>query len=44
MEKSILIELTKTPKPKPDQNNLGFGHYFTDHMFIMDYSTEKGLV
>ncbi len=42
MEKSILIEPTKTPKPKPDQNNLGFGHYFTDHMFIMDYSTEKG--
>ena len=42
MEKSILIKPTQTPKPKPDQNNLGFGHYFTDHMFIMDYSTEKG--
>jgi branched-chain amino acid aminotransferase len=42
MRKSILIELTKTPKTKPDQNNLGFGHYFSDHMFIMNYSTEKG--
>ena len=42
MEKSILIKPTQTPKSKPDQNNLGFGHYFTDHMFIMDYSTEKG--
>lgn len=38
------ISITKTtaPKQKPDENNLGFGHYFTDHMFIMDYSTEKG--
>lgn len=42
MEKSILIERTKTPKPKPDQTQLGFGRYFTDHMFIMDYSTDKG--
>lgn len=42
MEKSILIKPTQTLKPKPDQNHLGFGHYFTDHMFIMDYSTEKG--
>jgi len=38
----INIERTKTPKKKPDQNNLGFGKYFTDHMFVMDYSTEKG--
>jgi len=38
----IKIEKTKTPKPKPDQNNLGFGRYFSDHMFIMDYAAEKG--
>jgi branched-chain amino acid aminotransferase len=42
MEKSILIERTKTPKPKPDQSQLGFGKYFSDHMFIMDYSVERG--
>ncbi|MGE5701840.1 MAG: branched-chain amino acid aminotransferase [Clostridia bacterium] len=29
-------------KQKPDFKNLGFGQYFTDHMFVMDYSTEKG--
>ena len=28
-----------TPKAKPDWKNLGFGHIFTDHMFIMDYET-----
>ncbi|MDI6766965.1 MAG: branched-chain amino acid aminotransferase [Bacteroidota bacterium] len=38
----INIEITKNPKPKPDQKNLGFGKYFTDHMFIMDYSESKG--
>lgn len=29
-------------KEKPDFNNLSFGKHFTDYMFIMDYSTEKG--
>lgn len=24
-------------KPKPDENNLGFGQYFSDHMFTMIY-------
>ena len=32
----------QTPKPKPDENKLGFGTIFTDHMFNMDYSVEKG--
>ncbi len=38
----IRIEKTTAPKQKPDQDNLGFGHIFTDHMFVMDYSTDKG--
>ncbi|MBF7096427.1 branched-chain amino acid aminotransferase [Alkalibacter mobilis] len=38
----ITIIKNSNPKTKPDQNNLGFGNYFTDHMFVMDYSTEKG--
>ena len=38
----IKVVKTKTPKEKPDFNNLGFGKYFTDHMFIMDYSDGKG--
>ena len=38
------ISITKTtqPKEKPDVNKLGFGRYFTDHMFIMDYEKGKG--
>lgn len=29
-------------KAKPDEKKLGFGTIFTDHMFNMDYSIEKG--
>ncbi len=38
----IRIEKTATPKQKPDETSLGFGQHFTDHMFIMDYTREKG--
>ncbi|MBE6903939.1 MAG: branched-chain amino acid aminotransferase [Ruminococcaceae bacterium] len=38
----IKITLTENKKVKPDQNSLGFGKHFTDHMFIMDYSRESG--
>lgn len=40
----VNISITKrtNPKSKPDENNLGFGTYFTDHMFIMDYHVDKG--
>lgn len=38
----IRIERTTTPKQKPtDETKLGFGHIFTDHMFIMNY--KKGI-
>ncbi len=40
------MELTITKagelKSHPDESNLGFGTIFTDHMFNMDYSPEKG--
>ena len=38
------ISITKTTAPaeKPDSSILGFGKYFTDHMFIMDYSKDEG--
>ena len=42
MTQKISIQKTNNPKVKPDQKKLGFGQYFTDHMFIMDYSSEKG--
>jgi len=38
----ITIQKTTKPKAKPDQDKLGFGTHFTDHMFIMDYEPEKG--
>ena len=39
---NIKIEKTTTPKQKPDENNLGFGKIFTDHMFIMNYTEGQG--
>ena len=39
----IRIERTTTPKEKPaDETKLGFGHIFTDHMFVMNYDTGEG--
>jgi len=38
----ISIKKTMTPKVKPDERSLVFGHEFTDHMFIMDYAEGKG--
>ena len=38
----IKIVKTTNPKKKPSADGLGFGKIFTDHMFVMDYSTEKG--
>lgn len=29
-------------KAKPDQDNLGFGTFFTDHMFLMKWDRENG--
>jgi len=39
---NISYELTTAKKSKPDQSKLGFGQYFTDHMFIMNYEDGKG--
>ena len=33
---------TQNPKAKPDQSNLGFGKFFTDHMVTVDYNAEQG--
>lgn len=38
----IKFEKAKTLKEKPDQNKLGFGKYFTDYMFIMDWDKNIG--
>ena len=38
------IKITKAAslKEKPEDSVLGFGKYFTDYMFLMDYTPEKG--
>lgn len=39
----IKLIKTTTPKQKPaDEASLGFGKFFTDHMFIAEYSVGKG--
>ena len=38
------IKITKTTaaKTKPDYDKLGFGNYYTDHMFLMNWEEGKG--
>lgn len=38
----ITVERTSAPKQKPETSKLGFGKYFTDHMFIMEYDAGIG--
>lgn len=38
----IKITKTTTPHTMPAEDKLGFGKFFTDHMFIMDYDCEIG--
>lgn len=40
---NIKIEKTTAPKAKPAKGEkLGFGHIFTDHMFVMNYTEGRG--
>ncbi len=41
MTHPIRVERNASPQPRPDPTQLGFGRYFTDHMFVMDY--DKGI-
>ena len=38
----ITTELSTNKKEKTPADKLGFGHVFTDHMFVMDYEEGKG--
>lgn len=38
----IAIYHTTNPKQKPAIDSLGFGRFFTDHMFLASYSSKKG--
>lgn len=39
---NITINKAKNLKELPNEDNLGFGQIFTDHMFTMDYQEGKG--
>lgn len=39
---NIPIMKTDAPKQKPNTDKLGFGQYFSDHMFLMNYDPSKG--
>lgn len=40
---NIKLQKTTAPKEKPKKGQpLGFGHIFTDHMFVMNYTSGKG--
>jgi branched-chain amino acid aminotransferase len=38
----IAIRRTEQSKPRPPSMDLGFGQYFTDHMFVMDFEVGRG--
>ncbi|MEL3961509.1 branched-chain amino acid aminotransferase [Lysinibacillus endophyticus] len=38
----ITTQLTTNPKEKPAADELGFGNYFTDHMFVLEYTEGIG--
>ncbi len=38
----LTVTETEKLKDKPDESSLGFGNIFTDHMFNMDYESDKG--
>ncbi|MDQ0255110.1 branched-chain amino acid aminotransferase [Evansella vedderi] len=42
MEKKLQTVRANNLKQKPEPDKLGFGKYFTDHMFVMDYEVDKG--
>lgn len=39
---TVTITRTSSPKTRPPADQLGFGRYFTDHMFIARYSKSQG--
>lgn len=39
---TIEITRTSTPRPRPDESQLGFGKHFADHMLMFEYTTPQG--
>jgi len=40
MKATIETSLTKNPRPKTPASQLGFGKYFADHMFTLEYNSK----
>lgn len=40
--KNLIIKKTNSPKRIPREDEIGFGKFFTDHIFMMDYDPEHG--
>jgi branched-chain amino acid aminotransferase len=38
----IEIQRTSQKKARPPSEDLGFGHFFSDHMFLLDYEVGRG--
>jgi len=38
--KTIDVTRTTTPRPRPDEGQLGFGKYFADHMLLVEYGPQ----
>lgn len=39
---AIPVERTRHPRPRPKDDDVGFGRHFTDHLFRMDWDEGKG--
>src|SRR5689334_6892208 len=39
---AIPVERSRTPRPRPTEDALGFGRWFTDHLFRADWTEAKG--
>jgi branched-chain amino acid aminotransferase len=42
MNIEVSVEKTKTPKERPAEETYGFGRFFSDHMFVSDYTPKHG--
>src|SRR5687768_18059754 len=38
--KTIDLTRTTSPRPRPDEAQLGFGKYFADHMLLVEYGPQ----
>ena len=42
MNEVVRITMSSRHRTRPDNKDLGFGRVFSDHMFLLDYTTDRG--